>query len=119
MAKQKGILERLPRERKKVFDYELEWQSLTDEGVIDRVVKPWVAKKVKEYLGVEEPSLINLVIGLLTRGNCTPQLLLGKVGNILDEVADQFVMKLWQVLIFEQLKIKEGIYAMQKQVEKE
>lgn len=87
---------------------------MTDEGVIERVVKPWVAKKVKEFLGVEEPSLINLVIGLLARGNCTPQLLLGKVGNILDEVADQFVLKLWQVLIFEQLKIKEGIYAMQK-----
>ena len=61
--------------------------------------------------------MIKLVISQLARGTCTPQLLLSKICNILDEVAEQFVLKLWQVLIFEHLKIKEGIYAMQKKIE--
>ena len=52
------------------------------------MVRPWVAKKVKEYLGTEEQAMIKLVIGLLTGGTCTPQVLLSRVGNILDEVAD-------------------------------
>ena len=44
----------LPRERTKVFEYELDWQRLIDEDVIERIVRSWVTKKVKEYLGVEE-----------------------------------------------------------------
>ena len=45
---------RLPRERGEVLGAQLDWQLLISEGVIERVVRPWVAKKIKEYLGVEE-----------------------------------------------------------------
>ena len=61
--------------------------------------------------------MIKLVVNQLSTEKCTPSSLLSKVGNILDEVAEQFVFKLWQVLIFEHLKIKEGIYAMQKELD--
>lgn len=84
----KTLYMRIPRERTKLFDYKLEWKILLDEDVIEQVVRPWVAKKVKEYLGTEEQAMIKLVIGLLAGGTCTPQVLLSRVGNILDEVAD-------------------------------
>ena len=45
---------RLPREREEVFRVEIDWNQLINMGVIERVVRPWVAKKIKEYLGVEE-----------------------------------------------------------------
>lgn len=32
----------------------------------------------------------------------------------MDDVAEQFVFKLWQVVLFEQLKIEEGIYELEK-----
>lgn len=87
--------------------------------MIERVVRPWVAKKIKEYLGVEEQAMIKLVVNQLSSGKCSPDSLLAKVGNILDEVADQFVFKLWQVLLFEHLKIKEGIYEKQKELDEQ
>ena len=68
----KTLYMRIPRERSKVFDYDLDWKKLFEEDVIEQVAKPWVAKKVKEYLGTEEQVMIKLVIGLLTGGNCTP-----------------------------------------------
>ena len=119
IQKTKSLYMKLPRERNEVFGAELDWQLLIKQGVIERVVRPWVAKKIKEYLGVEEPAMIKLVVNQLSSGNCSPNSLLSKVGNILDEVAEQFVFKLWQVLIFEHLKIKEGIYAMQKELDEQ
>jgi len=55
--------------------------------------------------------MISLVIGHLRNGQATPESMLNKVGVILDEDSDEFVFKLWQVLLFEDLKIKGGIYA--------
>ena len=109
IEKTKALYMRLPRERDEVFAVELDWQLLISQGVLDRVVRPWVAKKIKEYLGVEEQAMIKLVLNQLASGKCTAENLLAKVGNILDEVADQFVFKLWQVLLFEHMKIVEGI----------
>jgi hypothetical protein len=54
--------------------------------------------------------MINLVVGHLKTLNATPETMLRKVGGILDEDSDEFVLKLWQVLLFEHLKIKGEIY---------
>jgi RNA-binding protein 25 len=75
------------------------------------VVRPWVAKKIKDLLGVEEQAMISLVIGHLRNGHATPESMLSKVGGILDDDSDEFVFKLWQVLLFEHLKVEGGIYA--------
>ena len=55
--------------------------------------------------------MISLVIGHLRNGHATPESMLSKVGSILDDDSDEFVFKLWQVLLFEHLKIEGGIYA--------
>jgi len=39
---------------------------LINHGVIERIARPFVAKKIKEYLGVEEDAMIKLVINHLT-----------------------------------------------------
>ena len=52
--KTKSLYMRLPREREEVFTVEIDWKDLINMGVLERVVRPWVAKKIKEYLGVEE-----------------------------------------------------------------
>ena len=72
-----------------------------------------MAKKIKEYLGVEEEAMIKLVINhLMSSQNSSAESLLAKVEAILDDVAEQFVIKLWQVLLFEYYKIKEGAYVI-------
>ena len=62
--------------------------------MIERIVRPWVAKKIKEYLGVEEEAMIRLVINHVTN-RLSAQSLLDKVAPILDDVAEIFVIKLW------------------------
>jgi len=54
--------------------------------------------------------MIRLVVDVLQSGTCSPDKLLEKIATILDDVSEQFVKKLWQVLIFEQLKIEAGVY---------
>ena len=54
--------------------------------------------------------MIDMVLAHIVKPESTAEGLLAKVAEILDDVADQFVFKLWQVLIFEQLKVEKGVY---------
>ena len=60
-------------------------------------------------MGAEEPMMINIVIKLLKQ-KCTETQLLNKIQNILDEASEEFVEKLWRVLVFEDMKIEAGLY---------
>lgn len=77
--------------------------------MIERVVRPWVAKKIKEYLGVEEDAMIRLVLNHVTN-RLSASALFDKIAPILDDVAENFCLKLWQVILFEQEKIEKGVY---------
>lgn len=54
--------------------------------------------------------MINLVCVHLRTMQATPETMLKKVGGILDEDAEDFVYKLWQVLLFEHMKVQGGVY---------
>jgi len=77
--------------------------------VTERVVRPWVAKKIKEYLGVEEEAMIRLVLNHVTN-RLPASSLFDKIAPILDDVAENFCLKFWQVVLFEQEKIEQGVY---------
>ena len=77
-----------------MFAFALDWDELERRKVVEKVGKPWIARKIKEYLGVEEMAMISLVVGQITE-RVSPQTLLAKIEGILDEVAEQFVVKLW------------------------
>ena len=77
----------MPKTRAEVFAAELDWENLINNKVIEKVARPWIAKKIKEYLGVEEMAMISLVVGLIS-ARVTPEALLAKVEGILDEVAE-------------------------------
>ena len=84
---------------------------LEEHTVIERIVRPWVAKKIKEYLGVEEEAMIRLVVNHVTN-KLSAWALYDKVAPILDDVAESFVLKLWQVIVFENQKIVNGVYKL-------
>ena len=94
----------LPKIKEEVFGFSLTYEGLEEHTVVDRIVRPWVAKKIKEYLGVEEEAMIRLVINHVTN-RLSAQALYDKVAPILDDVAENFVLKLWQVILFEHEKI--------------
>ena len=93
----KEIYLRLPKARDEIFAAEIDWEALRAHNVVELKAKPWITKKIKEYLGVEEFAMISLVMGHIssTTQPVSIESLLAKVGDILDEVAEQFVIKLW------------------------
>lgn len=65
-------------------------------NLLEKNVRPFVANKIKQLLGVEEQAMIKLVLDHLKHGQpATPQTMLAKVGGILDEDSEEFVFKLW------------------------
>ena len=108
MLKIKDLYKQLPSKKEELFAYQLDWASLLDYSIITKICRPWIAKKIKEYMGVEEPMMINIVLKLLNQ-KCTDKQLLGKINNILDDASEEFVEKLWRVLVFEDMKIKAEI----------
>ena len=103
--------------RDEVFASEINYDAIEHHNIIEQKVRPWVAKKIKEYLGVEEEAMIRLVLNHITNRH-SAQALFDKVAPILDDLAESFVLKLWQVVLFEQEKIIKGVYEMQETLNK-
>jgi PWI domain len=59
----KALYAKLPKARDQVFGWSIDWDELDRHKVVEKVAKPWIAKKIKEYLGVEEMAMISLVVG--------------------------------------------------------
>lgn len=76
------------------------------------MARPWVGKKIKEYMNVEDLNVVNMVIKVLNQ-RPTVQQLRDKLKGILDVKTEEFVVKVWQTMLFEQMKIEEGLYATQ------
>lgn len=100
---------RLPKEKKEILNYKLNWNALLKCDLIEKVARPWIGKKIKEYLDVEDQSVVQHIVKLLNQKLDSSQFLI-QVKKILDDVAEEFVKKLWQTLIFENMKIDEGLY---------
>lgn len=99
----------MPKTKEELFAFPLDWTALLDNQIIENICRPWIAKKMNEYMGAEEPVMINLVVRLLKQ-RCADRQLYQKVEHILDDAAEDFVEKLWRTLVFEQKKIEAGLY---------
>ena len=60
----------MPKTMEEIFNYTLDWNALFGFNLIEKICRPWIGKKVKEYMGNEEPMMINIVIKLLNQ-KCT------------------------------------------------
>lgn len=59
-------------------------------------------------MGEVEDSFINVIESRLFKSS-EPEKIVRKLSELLDDEAEDFVIKLWKVLIFELLKLKNGI----------
>lgn len=66
----KELYKELPKKKEELFDYTLDWDSLLKYEIINKTCRPWIAKKINEYMGAEEQSMIQLVLKLLNQ-KCT------------------------------------------------
>ena len=103
-----GRLRRLvatvPKDKAQLFAYKLDWNALERGGVVEEKMRPWVAKKVTEYLGSAEAELIDFIVQQLLE-RAAPEAMVEAVEMILEDEAEAFVVQLRRKLIFEALSL--------------
>lgn len=81
------LYERIPKEKEDIFKYNVNWNIIAKHELLELKIKPWVAKKVKEYLGEEESNLISIVMKMLNN-KCFPYEIIERIKSVLEEDTD-------------------------------
>ncbi|XP_075904840.1 RNA-binding protein 25 isoform X2 [Nelusetta ayraudi] len=103
----KSLIEKIPTARPELFSYSLDW-TMVDSTLMDRRIRPWINKKIIEYIGEEEPTLVDFVCSKVM-AHSTPQGILDDVAMVLDEEAEVFIVKMWRFLIYQTEAKKIGL----------
>lgn len=103
LSRQKEIADSIPVSREGLFAFKIDWELSEAKGVAANIMKPWIVKKIIEYLGEEETVLINFIVTKLSKP-CNPEELLTELTPVLDVDAEPFVLKLWRMFVFSVLK---------------
>ncbi|QSS62651.1 U1 snRNP-associated protein Usp107 [Histoplasma capsulatum] len=99
----------IPSDKDGLWNWEVNWEFV-DESVRGEQLKPFVEKKIMEYLGVQEQMLVDVVEEhIRKRGH--PQELVELLEEALDEEAEILVKKLWRMIIFFSESEKRGLSA--------
>ncbi|XP_030449274.1 RNA-binding motif protein 25 isoform X2 [Syzygium oleosum] len=104
----KQLIDMIPRTKEDLFSYEINW-ALYDQHELHERMRPWISKKIMEFLGEEETSLVDYIV-TSTREHVKATEMLETLKSILDEEAEMFVLKMWRMLIFEIKKVETGLH---------
>lgn len=99
----------IPTNKEGLWKWEIKWEFV-DDAVISDQIKPFVEKKIVEYLGVQEQMLVDVVEEHI-RQRGSPQELVEQLEEALDEEAEVLVRKLWRMIIFFSESEKRGLSA--------
>lgn len=94
----RALAHEIPVDRDGLWNWEVKWDYL-EESVIREKLRPFVEKKVVEYLGVQEQFLVD-VVEEHVRKHKKPAELVETLSEALDEDAEDMVKKLWRMVIF-------------------
>ncbi|PRP77391.1 hypothetical protein PROFUN_14397 [Planoprotostelium fungivorum] len=103
----KALLDQIPTEKEQVFAYPIDWETIEKENIIENKLRPWVTKKFVEYLGQEEKTLIAYIVNQIKQ-RTDPKEILRELSMVLDEEGENFVLKMYQMMIFEMLSAKQS-----------
>lgn len=95
----KQLIENIPTAKDELYSYVVDW-DVVDQGLMDKRIKPWVTKKIVEYIGEEEPTLTEFICQKVV-ARSSPQSIQNDVAMILDDEAEVFVVKMWRLLVYE------------------
>lgn len=104
----RALVQEIPTEREGLWAWPVRWECL-DETIIRDKLRPFVEKKVVEYLGVQEQFLVEVVEDHL-RQHGRAEALVDELQEALDE-AEDLVKKLWRMVIFFTESEKRGLPA--------
>lgn len=71
------MIEKIPTEKDALFAYHLDWSAI-DNGLMEKKIRPWINKKIIEYIGEPEPTLVDFICSKVLAGS-QPQVILEDV----------------------------------------
>jgi RNA-binding protein 25 len=101
----KQLVNSIPTQRDALYAAPVDWDLVGRSGLIEAKLRAFINKKMAEYLGEEEPSLVAHVLDKLAQRTPAAAIEQG-LAKVLDEEAGVFVVKLWRMLLFE-LRLRE------------
>ncbi|KLU92512.1 hypothetical protein MAPG_11457 [Magnaporthiopsis poae ATCC 64411] len=105
----RSLAQEIPTDKDGLWAWEVQWDHM-EESIIQEKLRPFVEKKVVEYLGVQEEILVEVVIEHL-RKHGKPAELVEELEGALDEDGEDLVKKLWRMVIFFTESEKRGLPA--------
>ncbi|XP_017222817.1 RNA-binding motif protein 25 isoform X1 [Daucus carota subsp. sativus] len=108
----KQLIDTIPKTKDELFSYKINW-AIYDKNQLHERMRPWISKKITEFLGEEETSLVNYIVST-TQEHVNASEVLDRLQTILDDEAEMFVLKMWRMLIFEIKKVETGLAARPK-----
>ncbi|TLD03898.1 hypothetical protein PgNI_11298 [Pyricularia grisea] len=105
----RALAQEIPTEKEGLWAWDVKWDYM-EESIIQEKLRPFVEKKVVEYLGVQEEILVNVVVDHL-RKHSKPQELVEELEGPLDEDGEDLIKKLWRMVIFFTESEKRGLPA--------
>ncbi|KAL4278682.1 hypothetical protein GQ457_03G007960 [Hibiscus cannabinus] len=103
----KQLIDMIPKTKEELFAYEINW-NVYDQHALHERMRPWISKKITEFLGEEEKTLVDYIVSS-TQEHVKASQMLELLQSILDEEAEMFVLKMWRMLIFEIKKVETGL----------
>ncbi|CAG7557944.1 unnamed protein product [Fusarium equiseti] len=105
----RSLAQEIPSDKDGLWGWDVKWDFM-DGSVIKDKLRPFVEKKIVEYLGVQEEMLVEAVEEHL-RAHGTASALVEELEGALDDEAEDLVKKLWRMVIFFTESEKRGLPA--------
>lgn len=103
----KQLIDMIPKTKEELFAYEINW-AVYDKHELHEKMRPWISKKITEFLGEEEETLVDYIVSS-TKEHVQASKMLELLQAILDDEAEMFVLKMWRMLIFEIKRVETGL----------
>lgn len=88
----------IPTDNEKLFAHPIKYDDLTSE-ILNHQIRPFVEKKVVEYLGVQEDLIVDAVLAGV-REKSSAQSIKEELEGPLEDEAEVLVKKVWRLLVF-------------------
>ncbi|KAI3452750.1 hypothetical protein Pfo_009413 [Paulownia fortunei] len=103
----KQLIDTIPKTKDELFSYEINW-VIYDQNALQEKMRPWISKKITDFLGEEEVTLVDYIVSS-TQEHVDAGEMLERLQTILDDEAEMFVLKMWRMLIFEIKRVSTGL----------
>jgi len=103
-AKAQQVIDKIPTDKTDLFKFEIDWQVVDENNIVEDKMKGWVKKKIFDYLGEEEEQLIEFICKKL-KDHTPPDSLLDLLLLVLEDEATDFVIRMWRMLIYNILMV--------------